>query len=193
MNMNSTTMDTNIGLMAEQVRRLVQTNPDITELHLFADCSGSAGPWDHHAPVTALIDTARELNLGVLFSSFSHYCSGPAPVGPLTKSTNALWDELLRIPRVSGGTDFWVVWDVIQSPYQAPHQTNRLNLIVTDFEWLPPATPPKAGHPANLYYTPCYPRRSVESVRKSAAVFADSMLKNNIEPDIRQRVLGLTH
>ena len=188
--MNSSTISNNISLMADQLRDLVKAKPSVKTLHLYMDCSGSNDPWDHYGPITSLIDLAKELHLELEFSSFSHYCSPPTRISDMGRETDAIWNAILLIERVSGGTDFVPVWNGIGKD-TAAHQAERLNIIITDFEYSLPAGY-RFAHPCNLYYTACYPRSTADMVPQFAADFAESMVMTNTEPDIRSRILGLT-
>lgn len=162
--------------------RIVSTvyKPD---LHLFVDTSGSISEANYQDAVTTLIRTARSLDVNLYVSSFSHLLSEPTLLRVRGRSTAAVWRAFRRVPKVSGGTDYRQIWEYVDA---SPVRRRRLSLVVTDFEWDPPAE--RVVHPPNLYYAPCG-AMDWPALVHGARRFAAGM--THIEPAIHQRLLGL--
>ncbi len=158
----------------------VQYMPDI---HVYIDTSGSISEENYQEAVLMLIRIAKKLNVNLFFNSFSHILSQETLLKVENKSMRQIWREFRRVPKVTGGTEFKQVWDFINA---SPRRKRRLSLMITDFEWSPPAT--REDHPANLYYAPCSAMDWTYMV-DTAKAYADSM--QHIEPSIRQKLLGM--
>lgn len=159
---------------------LVQYMPD---LHIYIDTSGSISEKNYQEAVMMLIRIAKKLNINLYFNSFSHFLSQEVMLRTENKSTDRIWKEFRRIPKVSGGTEFTQIWRYINA---SRVRQRRLSLVVTDFDWAPPST--RQDHPKNLYYAPCSAMDWSDMVRL-AERYADSM--QHIDPGIRQKLLGL--
>ncbi|MCX5103455.1 hypothetical protein [Streptomyces sp. NBC_00439] len=159
---------------------LVQYMPD---LHIYIDTSGSISEENYQEAVMMLIRIAKKLNINLYFNSFSHFLSQEVMLRTENKSTDRIWKEFRRIPKVSGGTEFTQIWRYINA---SRVRQRRLSLVVTDFDWAPPST--RQDHPKNLYYAPCSAMDWSYMV-SLAERYADSM--QHIAPSIRQKLLGL--
>lgn len=153
------------------------------DLHIYIDTSGSISEENYQEAVLMLIRIAKKLNVNLYFNSFSHILSQETLLKVEGKSTRQIWTEFRRVPKVTGGTEFKQVWDYINA---SPQRRRRLSLMITDFEWTPPAT--REDHPPNLFYAPCSAMdwsRIVHFVKD----YADAM--RHIDPSIRQKLLGM--
>ncbi|MFI9629292.1 hypothetical protein [Streptomyces sp. NPDC052042] len=153
------------------------------DLHIYIDTSGSISEENYQEAVMMLIRIAKKLNVNLYFNSFSHLLSQETLLRVENKSMRQIWKEFRKVPKVSGATEFKQVWDYINA---SPVRKRRLSLMITDFEWPPPAA--RVDHPRNLYYAPCSAMDWDYMVR-SAETYADSM--QHIDPSIRQKLLGM--
>lgn len=156
----------------------------LPDLHLFLDCSGSISEENYQDAVIMMIKLAKKLGVDLYFSSFSHLLSQEVLVRTAGRSVNQIWNEFRRIPKVGGGTSYDQIWRYIQA---APKRRERFSLIITDFEWYPPAS--VVEHPKNLYYAPIagsdWPTMIYWAKRYAAGM-------RHIEPAIAQRLIGVT-
>ncbi|WP_424863064.1 hypothetical protein [Streptomyces sp. MMS24-I29] len=153
------------------------------DLHVYIDTSGSISEENYQEAVLMLIRIAKKLNVNLYFNSFSHLLSQETLLRVENKSMRQIWKEFRKVPKVGGGTEFKQVWDYINS---SSVRKRRLSLMITDFEWPPPAA--RVDHPANLYYAPCS-GMDWDYMIRSAETYADSM--QHIDPSIRQKLLGM--
>lgn len=158
----------------------VQYMPD---LHIYIDTSGSISEENYQEAVMMLIRIAKKLNVNLYFNSFSHILSQETLLKTENKSMRQIWKEFRRVPKVTGGTEFKQIWDYINA---SPKRRRQLSLMITDFEWYPPAS--RVDHPANLYYAPCSAMDWTLMV-DSAKHFADRM--KHIDPSVRQKLMGM--
>ncbi|MEU6263709.1 hypothetical protein [Saccharopolyspora shandongensis] len=158
----------------------VQYMPD---LHVYIDTSGSISERNYQEAVLMLIRIAKKLNVNLYFNSFSHVLSQETLLKVENKSMRQIWKEFRKVPKVTGGTEFKQVWDYINA---SPKRKRRLSLMITDFDWSPPAT--REDHPPNLYYAPCSAMDWSYMV-SLAKCYADAM--QHIDPSIRQKLLGM--
>lgn len=155
----------------------------LPDIHIYLDCSGSISEDNYQDSVIMLIKLAKKLNINLYFNSFSHVMSQTVLLKTQNKSTAAIWREFRRIPKVGGGTDFAQVWDYIN---EHPKRKDRLNLMITDFEWWPGTM--RKEHPKNLYYAPVS-NMNWDRIVKYAETFAKQM--RHIDASVHQKLIGV--
>ncbi|WP_030894293.1 hypothetical protein [Streptomyces sp. NRRL F-5053] len=153
------------------------------DLHVYIDTSGSISEANYQEAVLMLIRIAKKLGVDMYFNSFSDVLSQETLLKVENRSMTRIWKDFCRVPKVAGGTQFKQVWDYING---SPVRKRRLSLMITDFEWRPPAT--RESHPPNLFYAPCSAMDWSHMVYH-AKQYADAM--QHIDPGIRQRLLGM--
>lgn len=151
------------------------------DIHLYVDTSGSISEENYQDAIRCCIRLAKKLNISLYFNSFSHKISPTTRIPTKDKTTEQIYRLFQKIPKVTGGTDYEQIWNVIE---QSKKRKAEISLIITDFEYYPPNHYIK--HPKNLYYLPCG-RTDWDSIVRSATQFCRSMM--TIEPDIRKRLL----
>lgn len=151
------------------------------DIHLYIDTSGSISERNYQDAVKACIYMAKKLNVNLYFNSFSHILSQAVRLHTKDKSLNAIYKEFRAVPKVTGGTDFKLVWDYINRSKQ---RQKEISILMTDFEFLPPNT--HIDHPKNLYYIPCS-NMNWNWILREAEDFARAMLPQ--APDIRKHIL----
>lgn len=156
-------------------------SPDI---HLYIDCSGSISEEDYATAVKMCIQLARKLNVDLYVNSFSHILSQTTKLTCKGKSLQEIYGKFLKIPKVTGGTNFEQMWHFIN---KSQKRQDELSLIISDMEWSAPGKFVK--HPQNLYYVPIKTRYSTDTRQlvRECESFMRSM--KHIEPDIRRRIL----
>ncbi len=120
------------------------------DIHLYIDTSGSISEDDYKQTVMACIYMAKKLNVNIYFNSFSHILSQCTKLHTKDKSVRQIYAKFQKVAKVSGGTDFDIVWDYIQ---QDRRRRREISICITDFEYTPKNR--QAVHPKNLYYVPC--------------------------------------
>lgn len=151
------------------------------DLHLYIDTSGSISESDYREAVRLAIAMAKKLNVDLYFNSFSHILSQCAQLHTKDKNPQAIMREFQKIPKVSGGTDFTLVWDYIM---RSKKRQRELSIMITDFEFSAPNK--HIDHPKNLYYLPCA-TMNWSHIRREAEHFVKSAQMNI--PDIRNHLL----
>ena len=151
------------------------------DIHLYIDTSGSISEENYQDAVKACIYMAKKLNVNLYFNSFSHVLSQAAKLNTKDKSIKAIYREFQRIPKVSGGTDYTLVWDYINRSKQ---RKREISILMTDFEFSAPNQ--HIDHPKNLYYIPCS-HMNWSSICYWAEHFIRSMEPQT--PGIRKHVL----
>ena len=119
------------------------------DIHIYQDTSGSISEENYEAATRMLIDLAIKLNVDLYYTSFSHIISKETKVKIKGRSKQAIYKSIQSIPKVSGGTDFKLVWDVIN---QRPERQKQIAFMITDMEYNAPST--ESNIPKNLYYIP---------------------------------------
>lgn len=155
-----------------------QYKPDI---HLYVDTSGSISEENYQDAVKACIYMAKKMNVNMYFNSFSHVLSQAAKLNTRDKSVKAIYKEFQKIPKVTGGTDFKLVWDYIN---RSKTRQREISILMTDFEWHAPNE--HIDHPKNLYYIPCS-KMDWDYICRAADSFVRSAEPN--VPGIRKHVL----
>ena len=158
--------------------RTKQTHPDI---HIYADYSGSMSDENISAAVNLIVGIARRTQSDIYFSSFSHELSQETFIPPKGRSAAHITRAITKLPKVSGGTDFEVIYNNIN---ESPQRQQRLNIIITDFGW---SAYGPIKHSPNTIYIPAvgldwgYAKGYIRS-------FISSM--TSIDPDIPLKCIG---
>lgn len=119
------------------------------DIHIYQDTSGSISESNYAAATRMLIDIAKYLDVDVYYTSFSHVISETTRVRTKGKSPETIYKEITSIPKVSGGTDFSLVWDDIA---ENPAHRKQLAFVISDMDWNAPSTEPEV--PKNVFYLP---------------------------------------
>ena len=111
-------------------------------IHLYLDTSGSISIEDYKTGLIAAINIAKELKSDLLITSFSTQVTEPLLLDGVRKQTPAmLLKKALRIPVISGGTDFTMVYQMIEQRAKVAyrkHQQPEFNILISDMEyWFP--------------------------------------------------------
>lgn len=162
----------------------------LPDLHFYVDTSGSISEKHYKQSVLALAIIAKKLGVNVYFTSFSHTISEPIMIPVKGKSVQAISAFISAIPKVGGGTDFDQVYQTIQ---KSKAYRQRLNIMITDFEWSPAWTRTKVDHPDNLIYLPSFNPDSAyawNNLRWDVKTFYNEML--SYVPDMARRIRSVT-
>ena len=151
------------------------------DIHLYLDTSGSISEENYQDMVKICIMLAKKLNVNLYFNSFSHVLSECTKLELKDKTISDCYKTFQKVPKVTGGTNFSLVWEYIQ---QSKKRRKELSLLITDFEYTAPNK--RNDHPKNLYYAPC---SSFEwsQLKSEAEYFCKSLLGS--KPDIRKHLL----
>lgn len=155
----------------------------LPDLHVYLDTSGSISESNYQASVIMLIKIAKSLGVNIYFNSFSDVLSQCVLLKTEGKSVKQIWNEFRKIPKVTGGTEFSLVWEYIQA---SPKRQKELSLMITDFGWNPPSR--AVYHPKNLYYAPCADM-DWSLIKHYAKSFTRGM--QHIDPTVGARLLGM--
>ena len=151
------------------------------DIHLYIDTSGSISEENYEDAVKACIYMAKKLNVNLYFNSFSNILSQATKLHTKDKSLTAIYKEFHKVPKVTGGTNFKLVWDYINRDKK---RQREISILMTDFEFLPPNS--HIDHPKNLYYIPCS-NMNWNMITYEAEQFARAMMFQ--VPDIRKHIL----
>lgn len=151
------------------------------DIHLYIDTSGSISEQNYQDAVKACIAMAKKLNVNLYFNSFSHILSQASKLHTKDKSLSAIYREFQKIPKVTGGTDYELVWDYI---CRSKKRKEEISILMTDFEYSAPNH--HFEHPKNLYYIPCS-KMNWNSILHWVEYFTKSMQSQ--VPDIRKHIL----
>lgn len=151
------------------------------DLHIYLDTSGSISEKNYQDSIRALIKMAKALNINLYFNSFSHVLSQCTHLHTKDKSSNQVYAEFQKIPKVGGGTDYEIIWNYIN---MSKKRQRELSLVITDMDCYAPNHYVK--HPKNIYYIPCS-KMDWNLIKSAAMSFCKSM--QNIDPNVRQHLL----
>lgn len=158
----------------------IKFRPDI---HIYLDCSGSISEENYRDAVKSLIILAKKMNVNMYFNSFSHVMSESKKIIVKNKTTTQVFNEIIAIPKVSGGTDFEQIWHYINA---SPKRKKELSLIITDMEFT--ARRHFVKHPRWCYYVPISNAPyGWKYLIQAAEEFCQSM--QHIDPNIRNKIL----
>lgn len=106
------------------------------DVHIYMDTSGSISEKNFRDGVTNLIMLTKSINCNLYITSFSHVVSQTSLLLTKDRSVNDIYQQFLKIPKVTGGTDFEHVWrkiDLIQEMNVRSNQSHQINFVITDF------------------------------------------------------------
>lgn len=106
------------------------------DIHVYLDTSGSISETQYRDAVTNLIMLTKRINCNLYITSFSHYVSQTALLKTKDRSTSQIYQQFLRVPKVTGGTDFEQVWrkiDILDEFNKKNNYSHQINFIITDF------------------------------------------------------------
>lgn len=152
------------------------------DVHLYIDTSGSISEENYKDVVMMCIFMARKLNINIYFNTFSTSISQCTKLHLENRSTKQIYTAFQKVPKVTGGTDFSVVWDYINA---SKKRLRELSIMITDFEWTPGNR--QVSHPKHLYYVPCANLASYTDMVHYAERFCKAC--EHIDPDMRSRLL----
>lgn len=154
------------------------------DIHIYLDTSGSISEENYQSAVFACIRIATKMNVNLYINSFSDTISQCAHVETRNRTAKDVYNKIERIPKVTGGTNFRLVWDYILA---SKKRQKEFSLMITDFEWWVPNG--YVEHPKNLYYYPisCSSAYGWQSLVHEAKDFAEAMY--HIDPKIRRKML----
>lgn len=151
------------------------------DIHIYLDTSGSISEREYEDTMKQLIKLAKKLNIDMYFNSFSHILSQTTKLNIKGKSTKAIYSTFQKVPKVTGGTDFYNVWKFILN---SKKRNNEISIIITDFCYSPPFDAKE--HPKNLYYLPIS-NSNWNTIINYCEDFIQATAK--IEPNIRKHIL----
>lgn len=151
------------------------------DLHIYLDTSGSITKDNYTAGIKLCIMLAKKLDIDLYFNSFSHYLSQSVKLPLKGHSLPAIYSYFELIPKVTGGTNYYNVWQYIN---RSAKRRKELSLLITDFEEYAPNT--KFEHPKNLYYIPI-DQSDFNEIHENAEDFLESMI--NAGHNIRKNIL----
>ena len=153
------------------------------DIHIYLDTSGSIDEANYADMVRACIALARKLNVSLYINSFSHIMSEATLLHTKGRTSNQIYQQFRKIPKVTGGTDYEQIWNYISNDRRRRHE---LSIIITDFEYSPPRHFNPNDYPKNLFYVPCS-NMDWSNMCYWAQNFVNSM--QHISPKIRTHVL----
>lgn len=157
----------------------IKYHPD---LHIYLDTSGSISEQNYADGIKIVISLARKLGVNVYLNSFSHYISTQTLIKIKNRSLRQIYSQVMRIPKVTGGTDYAQVWRYINA---SSKRRKEISLMFTDFEYSAPNE--RFEHPKNLYYLPIS-HSDWDDIRRSMTGFAHSM--EITDPHIYKQILA---
>lgn len=158
----------------------LQYKPDI---HIYLDTSTSISEENYKNAIMTCITMAKKLNVNLYFNSFSHVISESTKLKIKGKTITEIYRQFQRVPKVTGGTNFEIVWQYIM---QSARRKREISLIITDFAYYPPDERP--DYPGKLYYAPIdTSKASWSCVKADAEEFCQNMY--HIEPNICRHIL----
>lgn len=171
---------------------ITKYRPDI---HIYLDTSGSISEKQYRDAVMNLIMLSKQINCNLYITSFSHYVSQTALLKTKDRSAQAIYKDFIRIPKVTGGTDFEQVWrkiDIINDFNQKNSYSHQINFIITDFGYTLSRDWRWNKEQASLRYTYYVPisvhNREWQQIRKWAKEFREQMIKAG-DYGVRKRML----
>ena len=161
---------------------IIYSHQYVPDIHVYLDTSGSISERNYKEACMAIIQLAQTLKTKLYLNSFSHVLSQPALVDIGTCSKETAWKRLQNIPKVSGGTDFDLVWDYI---HQSPQRKQELAIMITDFEYTPSNSYTRPL-PQNLFYVPCG-GFDIDKLRRNATYFVNSTRR--LDANLRHKII----
>lgn len=161
------------------------TDRFIKDLHVYLDTSGSINEYRYKEAIRTLIYLAQKLNVNLIFNSFSHRLSEPTTLKLKGKSVNQIYAEFQKIPKVSGGTNFNLIWQYIKEDKK--RTLDEISIMITDFEWNPPSM--KITVPPNLYYAPVITVNDREWKKQKEMIARYIRNMRHIQSNIAEKIL----
>lgn len=161
---------------------IIYSHQYVPDIHVYLDTSGSISERNYKEACMAIIQLAQTLKTKLYLNSFSHVLSQPALVDIGNCSKETAWKRLQNIPKVSGGTDFDLVWDYI---HQSPQCKQELAIMITDFEYTPSNSYTRPL-PQNLFYVPCG-GFDIDKLRRNATYFVNSTRR--LDANLRHKII----
>ena len=161
---------------------IIYSHQYVPDIHVYLDTSGSISERNYKEACMAIIQLAQTLKTKLYLNSFSHVLSQPALVDIGNCSKETAWKRLQNIPKVSGGTDFDLVWDYI---HQSPQRKQELAIMITDFEYTPSNSYTRPL-PQNLFYVPCG-GFDIDKLRRNATYFVNSTRR--LDANLRHKII----
>lgn len=170
----------------------IRYRPDV---HIYIDASGSISEKHYRDGVTNAIALAKKIGCDLYITSFSHIISQTSLLRVKDRSIYDVYQDFLKIPKVSGGTDFEPVWrkiDLIHEQNAKNNQSYQINFIITDFGYSLSNHRQWSQNQASLKHTFYVPistdKRSWDYVLTYAREFQAEM-KLAGDYNVRQRIL----
>lgn len=170
----------------------VKYRPDI---HVYIDTSGSITEPQYRDTVVNLIALSKKIDANLYITSFSNTISPTTLLVTKDRSTKQIYADFIKIPKVTGGTDYLNVWTKIEKIDALNEKTGnsyQLNFIITDFEYnLPRSFKFTQGSPCveNTYYVPISTNTSGwKYILHYGNQFVEQMERAN-DPTIRARMI----
>lgn len=161
---------------------IIYSHQYVPDIHVYLDTSGSISERNYKEACMAIIQLAQTLKTKLYLNSFSHVLSQPALVDIGNCSKETAWKRLQNIPKVSGSTDFDLVWDYI---HQSPQRKQELAIMITDFEYTPSNSYTRSL-PQNLFYVPCG-GFDIDKLRRNATYFVNSTRR--LDANLRHKII----
>lgn len=161
---------------------IIYSHQYVPDIHVYLDTSGSISERNYKEACMVIIQLAQTLKTKLYLNSFSHVLSQPALVDIGNCSKETAWKRLQNIPKVSGGTDFDLVWDYI---HQSPQRKQELAIMITDFEYTPSNSYTRPL-PQNLFYVPCG-GFDIDKLRRNATYFVNSTRR--LDANLRHKII----
>lgn len=155
--------------------KLVSHNyrPDI---HAYVDTSGSISMDDFKSEIMLLVVFAKKMNVNIYITFFAgrNCMTKDKLVICKDKSISEIYRTIMKMEKVSGGTDFEQVWHHINN---SKKRQRELSFMITDFEWS--AASYYVAHPKNLYYLPVSGNFDWDEITQNASYFMESVKHND--------------
>lgn len=161
---------------------IIYSHQYVPDIHVYLDTSGSISERNYKEACMAIIQLAQTLKTKLYLNNFSHVLSQPALVDIGNCSKETAWKRLQNIPKVSGGTDFDLVWDYI---HQSSQRKQELAIMITDFEYTPSNSYTRPL-PQNLFYVPCG-GFDIDKLRRNATYFVNSTRR--LDANLRHKII----
>lgn len=152
------------------------------DLHVYLDGSGSVGEREYRDGLMAVIKLAKKLGVNIFFSSFSHVLSQPYKLSVAGKTEKQIYDEIKKLPKVTGGTNYEQIWHYIN---KSDKRRKRVSIIISDFEYTVPNH--YVHHPDYLFYAPVSSSNWKYVVNRATTFVKD--MSTLICPNIRKHIL----
>lgn len=165
------------------------------DIHIYLDTSGSISESQYRDAVINLIKLSKKTDCNLYFTSFSHVVSQSTLVQMKNRSIQDIYKQVQLIPKVSGGTEFTNVWNMIEALHannMKNGRAHRLNFVITDFGYSLPNSTQWTPNQANVNYTYYVPisteSRNWQYLRCNATHFMKQM-RHAGDYSIRNRML----